>query len=96
MKPEEVRKVADLARVALTDAEVEKIKSQFESILGHIRQIDKLKLDGVEPVSHPFKIKNVFREDRVVDSGVQADIIANAPAHDRNMIQVPQIIEGKS
>jgi len=96
MESEDVRKIADLARVALTDAEVEKLKGQFESILGHIQQIDKLDLDGVEPASHPFKITNVFREDVAADSGVQADILANAPSGDRNMIQVPTIIESKS
>jgi aspartyl-tRNA(Asn)/glutamyl-tRNA(Gln) amidotransferase subunit C len=96
MKSEEVRKIAELARVALTDAEIEKLKSQFGDILTHIKKMDSLSLEGVEPVNHPFKITNVFREDKIVDSKVQTDIIDNAPAHDRNMIQVPQIIEGKS
>jgi aspartyl-tRNA(Asn)/glutamyl-tRNA(Gln) amidotransferase subunit C len=95
MDSQQVKKIADLARIELTDAEVEKLKRQFADILEHVREIDRVNLEAVEPASHPFNLKNVFREDTVVPPAGQ-NILSIAPAFDRGMIKVPQIIEGKS
>lgn len=96
MDLQEVKKTADLARLELTDAELARFGSQFDHILGHIRKIDALDLKGVEPVSHPFNLTNVFREDTVIESSAAADIVRIAPVAERGMVRVPQIIEGKS
>ncbi len=95
MDSQQVKKIADLARIELTDAEVEKLKKQFADILEHVREIDGVNIEGVEPACHPFNLKNVFREDAVVPPAGQKTL-SIAPAFDRGMIKVPQIIEGKS
>ncbi len=95
MDSQEVKKIADLCRIDLTEAEVDKLKKQFSDILDYIREIDRLNLEGVEPASHPFDLKNVFREDRVAEP-LGEKILAVAPASERGMIRVPQIIEGRS
>lgn len=96
MNSDEVRKIALLARVALSDAEAEKFGRQFGDILGHIRKMDALDLAGTEPVSHPFDITNVFRPDRAELSAFARDILSIAPQSARGMLRVPRIIEGKS
>lgn len=96
MNHEEVKKIAALSRIALTDEEINQLKSQFADILNYIRQIDKVDLKGIEPVSHPFELKNVFRDDTVTEPIGADELLKISPAHDRSMITVPQIIEGKS
>ena len=91
MDAQEVRRVAHLARLALSDAEIEKLRSQFTNILGYIRKIDRLNLEGVDPVSHPFNITNVFRDDWVVPP-LGEKIVRIAPVSDRGMVQVPLVV----
>ena len=95
MDAKEVKKIADLARIELSDAEIEKFKKQFTDILGHIGQMDRLDLTGIEPACHPFNLKNVFRDDKVVEP-LGEKILSIAPASERGMIKVPAIIEGRS
>lgn len=89
---EEVRHVAKLARLRVSDEEVELFTTQLEAILDHARSISELDTDGVEPTSHPLAMTNVFREDVVEPSLSQDDALSNAPASDKGRFQVPQIL----
>ena len=60
---EQVLHVARLARLRLTDDEVERMSRELSSILGHIEKIEELDLDGVEPTSHVVELENVLRDD---------------------------------
>jgi aspartyl-tRNA(Asn)/glutamyl-tRNA(Gln) amidotransferase subunit C len=96
MDEAEVKRIAHLARIALSDEEIQGLKKDFADILGHFRTLDKLDLSKTPPVSHPFRLKNVFREDIIKDSLGSERLLENAPAKNRSMFQVPQVIENKS
>jgi aspartyl-tRNA(Asn)/glutamyl-tRNA(Gln) amidotransferase subunit C len=60
---DQVLHVARLARLALTDDEVERMSSELSAVLGHIENISQLDLEGVEPTSHVVSVENVLRDD---------------------------------
>jgi len=63
IKKEEVEKIAQLARLGLSSEEVTKLQTELSKIFGYIDKLKELKTDKVEPVSHPFNIRNVMRPD---------------------------------
>ena len=65
---DEVRQVARLARLELTDDELTRMADQLNRILGYVEQIQQLNTDGVEPLAHPLPVQNVFREDEPAPS----------------------------
>jgi aspartyl-tRNA(Asn)/glutamyl-tRNA(Gln) amidotransferase subunit C len=88
-----VEHVARLARLALTDAELERMSLELSQILEHAEKIQELELDGVEPTRQPVPLRNVMREDRVTPSLSQDEALANAPAAEDGRFRVPRIIE---
>jgi len=95
MDKKEIREIAQLARVGLSDEECRMFADQFTNILEYVRKIDGLDLKGTEPASHPFNLKNVFREDEVRPSMGAEGLMAIAPRKDRDMIEVPPVIESR-
>ena len=92
----DVRKIAALARVELDETELKLFGEQFSSILSYIRKLDELDLKDTEPVSHPFNIKNVYREDEVrEDKDFSRKFLQIAPDTAKDMVKVPAVIEGK-
>lgn len=92
-KKMDVRYVANLARLNLTDEEVVQFQSQLDHIVEHFRQLRSLDVDGVEPMAHATPIQNVFRED-VVRPGLERDVILNnAPEQSSGLVMVPTIVE---
>lgn len=89
----DVRYVAKLARIELTDAEAAGLQAQLDEVLAFVHELDALDLEGVEPLSHPHALENVFREDVVGESLDQAEVLANAPAAVQQWVRVPQMIE---
>ena len=89
----DVRYVANLARIALTDAEVARLETELDQVLAFVHQLDALDLEGIEPLSHPHPMENVLREDVVREEVAAADLVANAPASVRGLVRVPQMIE---
>lgn len=75
----EVKRVAELARIGLTDEELKKFEGQLTTILDFINELQKLKTDKVKPLSQTTGLKNVFRQDLVLPSLSQKDVLANAP-----------------
>lgn len=89
----DVRYVANLARLNLTQDEVVQFQAQLDHIVEHFNQLRSLDVEGVEPMAHATPIQNVFRED-VVRPGLDRDVILNnAPAHSSNLVMVPTIVE---
>ncbi|MHC5061085.1 MAG: Asp-tRNA(Asn)/Glu-tRNA(Gln) amidotransferase subunit GatC [Planctomycetota bacterium] len=92
----QVRHVAMLARLDLTDDEVARFSTQLSAILGYIEKLDELDTDSVEPLAHCLPIHNVFREDIITES-LDTDLaIENAPQHFENFFKIPKVLDGGS
>ena len=89
----EVSYVADLARLELSPEEVELFTGDMNRILDYMDQLNELDTAGVGPTSHVLSLKNVFREDVVVDSLSVDEVLANAPRREKGHFVVPKIIE---
>lgn len=76
---EEVRKVAGLARIAITDTEVEKFQKELSTILDYVDELTKVDVEGVEEISQVTGLVNVQREDKSEESGCIPEILHNAP-----------------
>lgn len=87
-----VSKVARLARLDLTPADVETMTAQLAGMLEHFADIDALQLDDVEPMTQAYPLANVFREDVVVEGLVRDEVLAEAPAAEDGRFRVPPII----
>jgi len=92
----QVRKVAKLARLELTDAEVGQFSGQLSAILDYVEKMNELDTAGVEPLAHCLPISNVFREDRVKESLGTEKTLANAPQTDGEFFKVPKILDDSS
>jgi aspartyl-tRNA(Asn)/glutamyl-tRNA(Gln) amidotransferase subunit C len=86
---EQVLHVARLARLRLTDAEVETMSSELSSILDHVEKISELDLDGVEPTSHVVQLENVFRDDVPRASWPREQVLGGAPDVAQGGFSVP-------
>ena len=90
--PETVKKVADLARMQLSDSELEKFTDQLEKILGYIEQLKPVDTSGVAPMSHPFDLETPLRSDNVQPSLGSEAVLASAPDSLYENFKVPQVI----
>jgi aspartyl-tRNA(Asn)/glutamyl-tRNA(Gln) amidotransferase subunit C len=88
-----VEHVARLARLFLTDEEIDRMSHELTDILGHAEKIQTLPLDDVEPTSHALPLKNVMRDDEVTPSLPHEVALANAPDAEAGRFKVPRIIE---
>ncbi len=87
-----VAKVARLARLEITTAEIETFTGQLSDMLDHFADIDELDLSVVEPMSQPYPLINVLREDVVVEGLDRDEVLAVAPAAEDGRFRVPPII----
>jgi aspartyl-tRNA(Asn)/glutamyl-tRNA(Gln) amidotransferase subunit C len=92
LSEKDVRYVALLSRLEVTDEEATRYTQQLSSILGYIEQLDALDTKDVEPLSHVLDLKNVFREDVVSPSLPQAEVLSNAPEPQAGHFKVPKIM----
>ncbi len=92
----QVRKVARLSRLELTDAEVEEFTGQLSAILDYVEKMNELDTESVEPLAHCLPISNVFRQDRVKKSLAAQEALANAPQRDGDFFKVPKILDSGS
>jgi aspartyl-tRNA(Asn)/glutamyl-tRNA(Gln) amidotransferase subunit C len=86
---EQVLHVADLARLALTEEEVERLGEQLNAILEAVGKVAELDLSDVEPTSHPLDLVNVWADDVPRPSLPLADTLANAPEAEDDHFRVP-------
>lgn len=93
LSAEEVRKVAGLARLKLSPADVDRYTRQLGNILEYVRQLQSVETAGVEPLAHPHPLCNVFREDIPSASLPREAALRNAPRTDGRYFLVPQILD---
>jgi aspartyl-tRNA(Asn)/glutamyl-tRNA(Gln) amidotransferase subunit C len=93
---QQVRKVAKLARLDLTEAEIEEFTGQLGAILQYVEKMNELETAAVEPLAHCLPIHNVFRADEVRPSLGTEKTLANAPERDGVFFKVPKILEDSS
>jgi aspartyl-tRNA(Asn)/glutamyl-tRNA(Gln) amidotransferase subunit C len=86
---EQVLHVARLARLKLTDEEVERMARELSGILGHVDKVSELDLDGVEPTSHVVELENVVRPDEPRPSWPREDLLTRAPDAADGAYRVP-------
>ncbi|MEP7115016.1 MAG: Asp-tRNA(Asn)/Glu-tRNA(Gln) amidotransferase subunit GatC [Ilumatobacteraceae bacterium] len=87
-----VAKVARLARLDLSTEEIERTTTQLAGMLEHFADIDALQLDDVEPMTQPYPLANVFREDVIVPGLDRDEVLAAAPEAEHGRFRVPPII----
>ena len=93
LSTEEVRHIALLARVGMTDEEVERMRGQLSNILEHFDALQQLDTEDVEATGHSADLESVMREDSVGESGRREDILANAPRREGDFIRVRAVLE---
>jgi aspartyl-tRNA(Asn)/glutamyl-tRNA(Gln) amidotransferase subunit C len=92
LSEKDVQYVAKLARLEVTAEEVAKYTQQLGNILQYVEQLNKLDTSNVEPLTHPLDMKNVFREDLVIPSLTQQEVLSNAPEPQSGHFKVPKIM----
>jgi aspartyl-tRNA(Asn)/glutamyl-tRNA(Gln) amidotransferase subunit C len=90
----DVRYVADLVRLKLTDDEIAELQPQLDHVLSYIEQLNEVDVDGIEPTAHASAVYNVFRADNPRDTFTQEQAIANAPHSGSGLFLVPKVVEG--
>lgn len=90
---DQVQHIAWLARLGLTEAEIEKFSLQLSDILDNFEILNEVDTSNVTPATQAVYLQNVFREDKAANSYPQADILANAPEEDESCFKVKAILE---
>lgn len=92
LSDDEVRHVASLARLALSDEEVAELAPQLSAILGYAEQVGQVAAEDVTPTTHPFALTNVTRPDEPRPSMAREDVLAMAPQVEQDRFGVPRIV----
>jgi len=90
---EEVLHIARLARLGLTDAEVNKLSQQLSKILESFEVLQQVDTSGVPPTAQPNTLQNVLKEDKIKPSLSQGEVLANAPYRDNEFFRVRAVLE---
>jgi aspartyl-tRNA(Asn)/glutamyl-tRNA(Gln) amidotransferase subunit C len=90
---EQVRHIAKLARIAMSDEEIERLVPELNNILGWVEQLEEVNTDGVEPLTAVVPNTLRLREDKVTDGDCRDEILANAPVAEHGFFAVPKVIE---
>jgi aspartyl-tRNA(Asn)/glutamyl-tRNA(Gln) amidotransferase subunit C len=88
-----VRRIAHLARIAVTEDEVEHLQGELNAILTFVEQLGEVDVDGVEPMTSVTPMELKKRKDEVTDGGIADDIVRNAPATEGHYFLVPKVVE---
>jgi len=88
-----VRRVARLARIAVTDEDVATMQGELNSILGFVEQLSEVDVSDVEPMTSVIPMEMKTRHDVVTDGHKADDIVANAPETDEHFFLVPKVVE---
>ena len=93
VSPEQVRHIAKLARIAMSDEELDRLLPELNNILGWVEQLGEVNTDGVEPLTAVIDQKLRLRDDVVNDGNVRDQVLANAPEAQHGFFAVPKVIE---
>ena len=96
IRPEEVREIAILSRLRLTDKEVAALTQDLDSILGYVAELSTLDTASVEPMTHAVPFDCPLRADEVQPSLPLDEALANAPRREASFFQVPRMVPGPS
>lgn len=88
-----VKRVAHLARIAVSDDEAETMTGELNAILGFVEQLNEVDIDGVEPMTSVVATSMKKRKDGVTDGGYPDDVVGNAPETEDNFFVVPKVVE---
>ncbi|KQS93834.1 MULTISPECIES: Asp-tRNA(Asn)/Glu-tRNA(Gln) amidotransferase subunit GatC [unclassified Rhizobium] len=88
-----VKRVARLARIAVTEEDAQRMTGELNGILGFVEQLSEVNVEGVEPMTSVTPMAMKKRADAVTDGNKADDIVANAPNEDRNFFLVPKVVE---
>ena len=89
---DEVANLARLARITMSDDELDHLAGEMDVILGAVARVQEVASSDVPPTSHPLAVNNVTREDVVLPSLTPAEALSGAPATDEGRFKVPQIL----
>lgn len=90
---DDVRYVATLAKIAISDKEIAKLQVELTAIIGYVRQLDGLDTSGIEPTYQVTGLANVMRDDKLIDYGVTRDaLLQNAPKSQDDQLKVPKVL----
>ena len=92
----DVKKIADLARLEFNENELENYTNEMNKILDYVDKLNELDTSEIEPLSHPIENVNVFREDEVKPSTATADALKNSPDKTSEYFKVPKVISQKN
>jgi aspartyl-tRNA(Asn)/glutamyl-tRNA(Gln) amidotransferase subunit C len=90
---EQVKHVAHLARLAITDDEVKKFTGQLDAIIGFAEQLNELDTTNVKPTTHVLEMKNILREDKPGKGLPREEVLENAPDHQDGQVRVPSVMD---
>ena len=89
---EEIKHVAQLARLELSSSEIEKMAGHLDRILGYVDKLSELNTEGIKPTTHALSINNAFREDVVTESLSQEEALKNGPQQNGEAFVVPRVL----
>ena len=90
---QQVRHIAKLARIAMSDEELARLEPELNNILGWVDQLAEVNTDGVEPLTAVIEQKLRLRDDVVNDGNIRDEVLANAPEAQHGFFAVPKVIE---
>ena len=90
---EEIRQISVLTRIAMTEDELDVMRTQMSNILDSVAILNEVDTEGVEPTGHSVNIKSVMREDKRQDSLTQDETLMNAPQRDGSFIRIKAVLE---
>ncbi|MFK4382435.1 MULTISPECIES: Asp-tRNA(Asn)/Glu-tRNA(Gln) amidotransferase subunit GatC [unclassified Bradyrhizobium] len=88
-----VRRIAHLARIAVSEDEVPHLQGELNTMLAFVEQLSEVNVEGVEPMTSVTPMQMKKRQDVVDDGGIADDIVANAPATEGHFFLVPKVVE---
>ena len=90
---DQVRHIAKLARIAMSDEEIERLAPELNNILGWVEQLGEVNTDGIEPLTAVIDQKLRLRDDAVTEGNIRDEVLANAPEAQHGFFAVPKVIE---
>ena len=93
LDPATVRRIAKLARLHLDDADIPRVQSELNGILGWIEQLNEVDVTGIEPLTGAASLAMRLREDAITDGNLQEAVLANAPDRAGAFYAVPKVVE---
>jgi aspartyl-tRNA(Asn)/glutamyl-tRNA(Gln) amidotransferase subunit C len=93
VSPEEVRHIAKLARIAMSDEELDRLLPELNAIIGWVEQLGEVNTEGVDPLTAVIDQKLRLRDDVVNDGNIRDQVLANAPEAQHGFFAVPKVIE---